>query len=286
MALVTPLRDGMNLVAKEFIAAQDGDDPGVLVLSQFAGAAAELDGALIVNPHEAEGVAAALKRALEMPLAERRERHAPMLEHLLAYDVELWAESFLSPCATRASDRAWSRVALDVRRIREPACVGPTQRRRLLVDRIQHLVPAPDGGDDFIGVGGPGEGRGLPIVLFEESIDGGLQIDDRSEFAALEFALGERGEEAFDGVEPRAGRRREVEDEPLVPSEPLEHFGMLVGGVIVEDHMHHLAGGNPSVDGVEKADELLMAVALHVLADDRAVENIHGGDSVVVPFLT
>ncbi len=147
-----------------------------------------------------------------------------------------------------------------------------------LVDRIQHLVPAPDGGDDFIGVGGPGEGRGLPIVLFEESIDGGLQIDDRSEYAALESALGERGEEAFDGVEPRAGRRREVEDEPLVPSEPLEHFGMLVGGVIVEDHMHHLAGGNPSVDGVEKADELLMAVALHVLADDRAVENIHGGE--------
>jgi len=96
VALVTPLRDGMNLVAKEFIAAQDGDRPGVLVLSQFAGAAAELGGALIVNPHEAEGVAAALKRALEMPLAERRERHAPMFERLLAYDVEHWAESFLS----------------------------------------------------------------------------------------------------------------------------------------------------------------------------------------------
>jgi trehalose 6-phosphate synthase len=96
VALVTPLRDGMNLVAKEYVAAQDGDRPGVLVLSQFAGAAAELGGALIVNPHEAEGVAAALKRALEMPLAERRERHAPMFEHLLTYDVDDWAESFLS----------------------------------------------------------------------------------------------------------------------------------------------------------------------------------------------
>lgn len=96
VALVTPLRDGMNLVAKEFIAAQDGDRPGVLVLSQFAGAAAELDNALIVNPHETEAVAAALKRALEMPLAERRERHAPMFDHLLTYDVEHWAESFLS----------------------------------------------------------------------------------------------------------------------------------------------------------------------------------------------
>ena len=82
VGMVTPLRDGMNLVAKEYIAAQNPDDPGVLVLSQFAGAAKELDGALIVNPHETDAVAAALKRALEMPLEERRERHAPMLEHL------------------------------------------------------------------------------------------------------------------------------------------------------------------------------------------------------------
>ena len=79
VAMVTPLRDGMNLVAKEYLAAQDPEDPGVLVLSQFAGAAKELDGALLVNPHETDAVAAALKRALEMPLEERRERHAPMM---------------------------------------------------------------------------------------------------------------------------------------------------------------------------------------------------------------
>ncbi len=96
VALVTPLRDGMNLVAKEYVAAQDAEDPGVLILSQFAGAAAELTGALAVNPHESEGVAAALRRALDMPLAERRERHGPMLEHLLVHNVELWAESYLS----------------------------------------------------------------------------------------------------------------------------------------------------------------------------------------------
>ncbi len=96
LALVTPLRDGMNLVAKEFIAAQDGDRPGVLVLSQFAGAAAALGGALIVNPHETEGVAAAIKQALEMPLTERRERHRPMFAYLLEHTVEQWAESFLS----------------------------------------------------------------------------------------------------------------------------------------------------------------------------------------------
>src|ERR1700684_1025897 len=77
VAMVTPLRDGMNLVAKEYLAAQNPDDPGVLVLSQFAGAAKELDGALIVNPHETDAVAGALQRALGMPLEARRERQPP-----------------------------------------------------------------------------------------------------------------------------------------------------------------------------------------------------------------
>jgi trehalose 6-phosphate synthase len=95
VVMVTPLRDGMNLVAKEFLAAQDPDNPGVLLLSQFAGAAKELDRALIVNPHETDAVAAALKRALEMPAEERRERHEPMLEHLLANDIKKWAEDYL-----------------------------------------------------------------------------------------------------------------------------------------------------------------------------------------------
>jgi trehalose 6-phosphate synthase len=99
VALITPLRDGMNLVAKEYVAAQDSENPGVLVLSQFAGAAVDLSGALIVNPHESDGVAAALKRALEMPLYERRERHGPMLEHLSVHDIEHWARSYLSALA-------------------------------------------------------------------------------------------------------------------------------------------------------------------------------------------
>jgi trehalose 6-phosphate synthase len=99
VALITPLRDGMNLVAKEYVAAQDAEDPGVLILSQFAGAAAELTNALIVNPHESDAVAAALKRALGMPLFERRERHGPMLEHLLVHNIELWAEDYLAALA-------------------------------------------------------------------------------------------------------------------------------------------------------------------------------------------
>ncbi|MBV8661969.1 MAG: alpha,alpha-trehalose-phosphate synthase (UDP-forming) [Hyphomicrobiales bacterium] len=96
VAMATPLRDGMNLVAKEFLAAQDPEDPGVLILSEFAGAAAKLDEALIVNPHEIEGVAAALKRALEMPREERRARHASMLEYLLEHDIKRWADDYLT----------------------------------------------------------------------------------------------------------------------------------------------------------------------------------------------
>ena len=72
VGLVTPLRDGMNLVAKEYVAAQDPEDPGVLVLSQFAGAAEQLEEALIVNPHDPANLATAMRRALEMPLGERR----------------------------------------------------------------------------------------------------------------------------------------------------------------------------------------------------------------------
>ena len=96
VAMVTPLRDGMNLVAKEYLAAQDPEDPGVLMLSQFAGAAKELGRALIVNPHETDAVAAALKRALEMPLQERCERHAPMLAHLMQNDIKKWAKTYLA----------------------------------------------------------------------------------------------------------------------------------------------------------------------------------------------
>ncbi len=97
VALVTPLRDGMNLVAKEYVAAQDPDDPGVLVLSRFAGAASELEGgAILVNPHETEAMGAAIRQALEMPLAERRERHAHMLAQIRTHDIDWWAQRFLT----------------------------------------------------------------------------------------------------------------------------------------------------------------------------------------------
>jgi trehalose 6-phosphate synthase len=96
VGLVTPLRDGMNLVAKEYVAAQDPDDPGVLILSRFTGAAIKLRSALLVNPYDAESVASALAQALAMPLEERRARHKALHAEVCEYDVNRWQGEFLS----------------------------------------------------------------------------------------------------------------------------------------------------------------------------------------------
>jgi trehalose 6-phosphate synthase len=99
------VRDGMNLVAKEYVAAQDADDPGVLILSRFAGAAAECQEALLVNPYDAESVAGAIARALYMPLSERRERHSAMLETLSRNGSHVWSMRFLNSLAPSLLDR-------------------------------------------------------------------------------------------------------------------------------------------------------------------------------------
>jgi trehalose 6-phosphate synthase len=94
IGLVTPLRDGMNLVAKEYVAAQDPADPGVLVLSRFAGAAEQMPAALLVNPHSAEELSDALCTALNMPLAERKARWRELHEDVMARDVTWWCDRF------------------------------------------------------------------------------------------------------------------------------------------------------------------------------------------------
>ncbi len=99
VGLVTPLRDGMNIVAKEYVAAQDEKDPGVLVLSRFAGAAEDLVEALIVNPYDPDEVAHAMQHAITMPLTERRERHGALLQRVRDRDVRHWRESFLAALA-------------------------------------------------------------------------------------------------------------------------------------------------------------------------------------------
>ncbi len=94
IGLVTPLRDGMNLVAKEYVAAQDPANPGVLILSRFAGAAQQLTEALLVNPHSPDEIAAAIRDALDMPLDERKARWQPMLECVREQNVQAWTADF------------------------------------------------------------------------------------------------------------------------------------------------------------------------------------------------
>jgi trehalose 6-phosphate synthase len=94
MCLVTSLHDGMNLVAKEYVAARDDED-GVLVLSKFTGAAVELLDALIVNPYDIRGVAAAMHAGLEMSRAERRQRMQRMRRQVMEHNIYLWAASVL-----------------------------------------------------------------------------------------------------------------------------------------------------------------------------------------------
>ncbi len=95
VGLVTPLRDGMNLVAKEYVAAQNPDDPGVLILSRFAGAARQMPDALLVNPNSPEEVADALKRALAMERPERIRRWTSLFESVQREDVAAWRDAFV-----------------------------------------------------------------------------------------------------------------------------------------------------------------------------------------------
>ncbi|MGR3398348.1 MAG: alpha,alpha-trehalose-phosphate synthase (UDP-forming) [Paracoccus sp. (in: a-proteobacteria)] len=103
IGLVTPLADGMNLVAKEYVAAQNPEDPGVLILSRFAGAAEQMPDALIINPHDPHDLAQAMAEAMQMPKEERCRRHATLLEEVMSHDVAWWSRTYLR--ALRVSDQ-------------------------------------------------------------------------------------------------------------------------------------------------------------------------------------
>jgi trehalose 6-phosphate synthase/phosphatase len=139
--LVTPIRDGMNLVAKEFLASRhDGD--GVLVLSEFAGAAAELAEALQVNPYDVEGLSKTCARALELPEAERRGRMETLRRRVFAADVESWAERFLSTLRSTTVPAQPSR-APSPRRVVETTqrLLASASHLALLLDYDGTLVP-------------------------------------------------------------------------------------------------------------------------------------------------
>jgi trehalose 6-phosphate synthase len=125
IALVTPLRDGMNLVAKEYVASQDPEDPGVLILSRFAGAVEELEEALIVNPYDIYATAEVIHTALEMSPEERRARHAALMAVIERNDLAAWCDSFL---------RALSRLSGD----NDPTAQPESIRRAM--DRLSRVV--------------------------------------------------------------------------------------------------------------------------------------------------
>ena len=115
VGLVTPLMDGMNLVAKEYVAAQNPEDPGVLVLSQFAGAAEQMREALIVNPHDVDEIGRAIVRAATMPLPERRARHAALFKRISEEDIDWWRDNFLAAlAAARPADARPSRRVAEI----------------------------------------------------------------------------------------------------------------------------------------------------------------------------
>ena len=111
VGVVTPLQDGMNLVAKEYVAAQNPVDPGVLVLSKFAGAANELDTALIVNPHDIDGMARTIATALSMPLTERRMRWEAMMAKLRGHTIQQWFADFIDALQEMPARPGASRAA-------------------------------------------------------------------------------------------------------------------------------------------------------------------------------
>jgi trehalose 6-phosphate synthase/phosphatase len=142
VALITPLRDGMNLVAKEF-AASRRDRRGVLVLSETAGAAAELSGAILVNPNDKEAISDAISRALSMPPEEQEERHDAMAVRLDQYDVDRWAKDFLDELhdARQRQERMRAKEITPAIEEKIMAEYGAARTRVLLLDHDGTLVP-------------------------------------------------------------------------------------------------------------------------------------------------
>jgi trehalose 6-phosphate synthase/phosphatase len=168
--LVTPLRDGMNLVAKEFVAARTDDD-GVLVLSEFAGAAAELNGAMTVNPYDVEGVADTIQRALSMPVEERRARMRGLRRRVAEHDVHAWSGAFIQQLDALRPFDAYAGARPELSLCTALTEAQRTMKLRLLLDYDGTLVPlarspdlaAPD--DDLL------------LLLGQLAGSSGLEID-------------------------------------------------------------------------------------------------------------
>ena len=156
VALVTPLRDGMNLIAKEFIAAK-GNKPGVLVLSEMTGASSELGESLVVNSCDKAAIVKAIKEALEMPPVEQLERNKVMQERLRRYNVSRWSEDFLGALRgmKKTQEALWAKRLSDSMIEKLSAHCRSSEKRLFLLDYDGTLVgfkgkPAEAGPDDEI----------------------------------------------------------------------------------------------------------------------------------------
>ena len=135
----------------------------------------------------------------------------------------------------------------------------------------------------MIGVGFPDEEFWVCVIVFADTaVDDGLKVDDGLEDAIFEPAPREFGEETLDGIEPRARGRRELDGPVWMAGEPGADLIPLVRGVVVEDDADDLVRRHLALDAVKEADELLMAMALHVLCDDRTVQHVERGEQRVV----
>jgi len=144
IGLVTPMRDGMNLVAKEYVVSQDPSDPGVLILSRFAGAAERLTEALIVNPYNVDEIADAIETALQMGREERIRRHAAMIKTIYDYDTFAWSRAFLEALSNTRAEH-------------EQASGGPPSAE--LRSKLRQLARRSDTPPDVEGSPPPGSAR-------------------------------------------------------------------------------------------------------------------------------
>jgi trehalose 6-phosphate synthase len=149
IGLVTPMRDGMNLVAKEYVAAQDPADPGVLILSRFAGAAEQLTDALLVNPYNIDEMADAIETALRMDKSERVRRHASLRDVVLQQDTFAWSRSFLNSLVavahlehTNAGGPPSSELRGKLRQLEAGVTRGSRSKRTAESDAAPALVPS------------------------------------------------------------------------------------------------------------------------------------------------
>ena len=290
LAWVSPLRDGMNLVAKEYVACQAGG-AGVLVLSEFAGAAAEMGEAVLVNPYDEEHTAAAVRQALAMPEEQRRERMGALHARLLRNDVFAWADRFLELLGTAAAGRASGRVGVPPELPREQVAEAfrPARAPLVLLDYDGTLVPfarrpadalPPPGLVPLVARLARGAGRvaivsGRPRDFLERAFDGSDTVWLAAEHGALVRPAGSRDWQPLRESGPLPGWKERVR--PL-----LERFVDRTPGSFVEEKEYalvwHFRMAEPDF-GEWLANELfhdldlaLAQTELHALRGHKVVE--------------